>query len=492
MGSVDGSEEVHYLYRFQNFNHNQLLNASLQNCLEPAKIEIRTQDGFQVSMPRDQLLLYSPLLRDLVKGLPCQGHLSTPLLVLPDVRSVSVISLIKILLYGEADIRNRSDGDDVLEVSKLLNLGIETLDFLELSLPLSTQAEDISKIVEPQLNFPKPILIETNSTIMKKEIESLNGDQEEELNIIDNGINENLKDVLEEALIENTTGRADEMEVSDGVLNSGGSVSSRAKSQLSSPTKIRLHHCRLCPEKSYLKVNDLLCHYINSHFSAEIKPFIKHRVCKLCGFNGRKIEIHVGIEHQKIKEILQSHNLWNVNWKPKGIKNTISVLKSSKYVKSKNEWLHDVNLVDEPKKSKRSQMTSSDINCNYDAKCEVCGDQLNSFYHLEQHMVTKHFQKELEVRVSHLISDEENRSCKICGDVYKYKSHLLMHLGCKHGFINDVLKENRLAVIPCTVKSSGYSDAKQEKLIRIKEDKEGAPNTNEDWAILRQELQMKK
>ena len=64
------------------------------------------------------------------------------------------------------------------------------------------------------------------------------------------------------------------------------------------------------------------------------------------------------------------------------IKNTISVLKSSKYVKSKNEWLHDVNLVDEPKKSKRSQMTSSDINCNYDAKCEVCGDQLNSFYHL--------------------------------------------------------------------------------------------------------------
>ena len=52
MGSVDGSEEVHYLYRFQNFNHNQLLNASLQNCLEPAKIEIRTQvdDGIWVVM----------------------------------------------------------------------------------------------------------------------------------------------------------------------------------------------------------------------------------------------------------------------------------------------------------------------------------------------------------------------------------------------------------------------------------------------------------
>ena len=46
-----------------------------------------------------------------------------------------------------------------------------------------------------------------------------------------------------------------------------------------------------------------------------------------------------------------------------------------------------------------------------------------------------------------------------------------------------------MAVIPCTVKSSGYSDAKQEQLIRIKEDKEGPPNTNEDRAVLRQELQ---
>jgi len=475
MGSVDNTEEVQYLYRFQNSNHfKRLKDFSLQNCMAPAKIEIRTQDGFQASVPRDPLLLYSPLLRDLVNGLPCQGHLSAPLLILPDVKSVAVISLIKILLSGEADdIRNKSEGDYVCEVSKLLNIGIETLDLIELS--LSTQAEDKSKIVEPQLNFPKPILIETNSTIMKMETESLNGNQEEELNIINNGINENLKDVVEEALIEYTNGPADEVEVNDVVLISEGSGSP----QLSTSLKTRLHHCRLCPEKSYLTVNNLLCHYIYTHFSAEIETFIKHRVCKLCGFNGRKIEIHVGIEHQKIKEILQFRNLWNADWKPKGSKKTTSkYLKSSKDVKSNNEGLHDENLVDEP----GIQMASSDVNCNFDAKCEVCGDQSNSFYHLEQHMVSKHFQKELEVRVRHLISDKEN-SCKICGDDYRYKSHLLLHLGCKHGFINDVLKENRLAVIPCTVKSSGYSDAKQEKLIRIKEDKEGASNSNEDWAV---------
>ena len=333
-------------------------------------------------------------------------------------------------------LRNKSEGDDVLEVSKLLNIGIETLDLIELA--LSTQAEDKSKIVEPQLNFPKPILIETYSTIMKMETESLNGHQEEEFNLIDNGINEKLKDVVEEALIEYTIGPADEVEVNDGVLNSGGSVSSEAKSQLSTSLKIRLHYCRLCPEKSYLTVNNLLCHYIYTHFSAEIETFIKHRVCKLCGFNGRKIEIHVGIEHQKIKEILQSRNLWNADWKPKGSKKTTSkFLKSSKNVKTNNEGLHDENLVDEPGLSKRIQMASTDVNCNFDAKCEVCGDKLNSFYHLEKHMVAKHFQKELEERVSHLISDEENRSCKMCGDVYKYKSHLLMHLACKERVKNE-------------------------------------------------------
>ena len=58
MGSFGNSEEVQYLYHFQNSNHSQLLNdATLQNCLEPAKIEIRTQvdDGIWVVMMSCQI-----------------------------------------------------------------------------------------------------------------------------------------------------------------------------------------------------------------------------------------------------------------------------------------------------------------------------------------------------------------------------------------------------------------------------------------------------
>ena len=53
MGSVGNSEEVQYLYYFQNSNHyKRLKDISLQNCMAPAKIEIRTQvdDGIWVVM----------------------------------------------------------------------------------------------------------------------------------------------------------------------------------------------------------------------------------------------------------------------------------------------------------------------------------------------------------------------------------------------------------------------------------------------------------
>ena len=106
----------------------------------------------------------------------------------------------------------------------------------------------------------------------------------------------------------------------------GGLVKAKAKSLVctTSASKKSLFHCRICPQahKSYSKLNDLLSHYINVHFSTEINSFIYKGVCKLCGCNERKIERHVGFEHKKIEEIIKSKNLWIENWKPKGSKKT--------------------------------------------------------------------------------------------------------------------------------------------------------------------------
>ena len=48
----------------------------------------------------------------------------------------------------------------------------------------------------------------------------------------------------------------------------------------------------------------------------------------------------------------------------------------------------------------------------------------------------------------------------------------LTNLGIKHGYINDVLKEKNLGVLPCTVNNSGYSVAKQRMLIKIKKEQQ--------------------
>merc|ERR1712098_176108 len=54
-------------------------------------------------------------------------------------------------------------------------------------------------------------------------------------------------------------------------------------------------------------------HYIGTHFATEISTFIDNGSCKICGksfqLNG-KVELHVGIQHKKIIEILRPKNLW--------------------------------------------------------------------------------------------------------------------------------------------------------------------------------------
>ena len=70
------------------------------------------------------------------------------------------------------------------------------------------------------------------------------------------------------------------------------------------------------------------------------------------------------------------------------------------------------------------------------------------------------------------------------------KGHLISHLGCKHGYINDVLREKNFSVLPCAVNKT-HSASKQKTLARIKKEREeknseGNPSTDE----LRRELMM--
>ena len=60
--------------------------------------------------------------------------------------------------------------------------------------------------------------------------------------------------------------------------------------------------------------------------------------------------------------------------------------------------------------------------------------------------------------------------CTICNNVFKQKHSLLLHIGCKHGKVNEVLKQKGFAALPCPVNATS-SAAMQKQLIQIKKER---------------------
>ena len=57
-----------------------------------------------------------------------------------------------------------------------------------------------------------------------------------------------------------------------------------------------------------------------------------------------------------------------------------------------------------------------------------------------------------------------------CSTVFKQRQSLLLHLGCKHGKVNDVLKQKGYAVLPAPILAT-TNYALQKQLLQIKKEK---------------------
>jgi len=341
-----------------------------------------------------------------------------------------------------------------------------------------------------------------------------------------------------------------------------------------------VYPCDICPSrKKYEKVPQLYSHYIGTHFQGEISSFIRNDKCSIsnCGksYPGKKgkLELHIGLHHKKIHEILNREGIQVKSMtvakpnsdavmdpyvfvpspkkpakdrvtnpvdastpstpKDAGTKSSPKKSTTKKTIRSPTEsrirgpkWHKASTKTTTPRKkpstspsknlaspsrsvndgpgnnattepsneenyviakipedalyvtpnitptresqSRKRKMSGSGEKVNYELKCEVCEVPCKTPMLLEQHMV-KHFIKEVEVLVSKFIAGEAPRfECSMCGDVFKQRNGTIVHLGSKHGFINEVLKEKQLSVLPATVNSSGYSAAKQKQLFKIK------------------------
>ena len=75
--------------------------------------------------------------------------------------------------------------------------------------------------------------------------------------------------------------------------------------------------------------------------------------------------------------------------------------------------------------------------------------------------------KELSEQFASLMDDLK---CCLCNTVFKQKHKLLLHIGCKHGKINDVLKQKGFAVLPAPLLNTP-NHAMQKQLIQIKKER---------------------
>ena len=72
-----------------------------------------------------------------------------------------------------------------------------------------------------------------------------------------------------------------------------------------------------------------------------------------------------------------------------------------------------------------SEKKPLETECNFDLKCQVCQQTMNSFHNLETHLC-RHFTRELRESFSHLM--DENK-CKLCLNTFKQKQSLILHEG---------------------------------------------------------------
>ena len=85
---VDTTEDLHGIVL------NSAFKAMIAN---PNKVLVNTGDNLELSLNRNVLILFSPLIRNILGSVPC---CTTPTLYLPDIATMTIIKLRDILNKG--------------------------------------------------------------------------------------------------------------------------------------------------------------------------------------------------------------------------------------------------------------------------------------------------------------------------------------------------------------------------------------------------------
>jgi len=309
-------------------------------------------------------------------------------------------------------------------------------------------------------------------------------------------------------------------------FNKTNSVTSSIPSAADSQSKSRDSHskyeCEQCkkPQSNLLNLKrHLVCHFLEA-LKKNNGQFYDKGMCILCAKSITNLQtflVHVGIHHDKINDVLKMKGMKEL---PPHFGKPTPREQSSSSKKSTPKTLSNIQKVEKASKKVNSPATSMststsssplappgpppqtpgrptsaplvpptpaserkplDSECNFNLSCQVCTQRLGNLHQLEQHLC-RHFMKELQDSYSDLMNDMK---CTLCHNVFKHKHSLILHLGCKHGKINDILRQKNLKVLPAPILNNS-SKVMQNKLKQVekevkreKEDSKEASNSGE-------------
>ena len=397
-----------------------------------------------VDLKRDLLLLFSPLLRSLLSSLPPS---SSPLLILPGASLPSLLAMETLLETGSVDrivpteqIQNvaRMLGiplKNITTVYKELN-SIENLDTYHIE-------EELVELPPPTSEHSTPLPIHTiNAPVSNLQPSNLQTATFTGSNpafpavpdtpiILDHVLHPPESPVpkvkLPQPDIQSTLVALAQIPQAIENPNAEKSVSETGPANFA---------CQVGSDKCSKKVlanMTRLRHHYSMHFIRSLEKNLERNLnrftdecCRKFVDNKLNFIVHLGTQHKKIDKIVLEYKRIDLE-------------------AMDNEQLKKKQIMTQ--KQGENKKEPSEMKCNYELKCEVCGKDFSISSSLQIH-VTGHFNSELVKRVEDLT---DGQTCRLCREHFKSKHGLVYHIGNKHGRLNDILVEKGFKVLPCFV-----------------------------------------
>ena len=487
--------------------HTNVLKEAFEslNSRSGSKVIISYEKQREAVLNRDLLILFSGFLRDVLASVPqCPSNNFSSYIIIPDL-SVSVIMRLQDLLTkGHCeDVTSVEETKEILDAFQLLGIDIQKIHYerlcpadsdqeVEVCLDLTkieNQSDRINKIVEQKKKEEKRIAFITSAT---NNMETLNvGETDVEIK------KEPDSEPVEDAVMEEPTENSkEETFTPDTEKDKEESSDISSKSVADVKSELTIYECEECkkPQTSLLNLKKHLCIHFMSVLKKNFAQSYDKEKCLLCNTSIPSLKaflLHAGIHHDKLNSVLKMKGMTELpplsasKKAPRGLSplrkatvtprkvpgpspqhlptsrgtNSPSVSMSASTSTSPAPPQTPVQMRPSAEVAPASERKPLDSECNFNLTCQVCEQRMVNLHQLEQHLC-RHFMKELQESCNDLVNDMK---CTLCYNEFKQKHNLLLHLGCKHGKINDILREKNLKVLPAPILNNPTT-AMQKKL----------------------------